>query len=223
MMFEDSNELLLKGSINAQCGFNYVADDCTDLVEYHIDTSYEFQERLSLLHFGENLSVRKPIGSNTVIFVGQDEAIFKQFLFLTKMWVDPSGERPLLPKDEGTVTMVSIYTSQEHGLIREISPQVLTKVNLQRSGQQYADQEAAIEVLRSPDKEPLTLDKSPFLVFFEYGENREGYWVYKTWSYNSRMPLMFSRLCIHPMTLSSCSTTVLAMQNSNPTASINTE
>jgi hypothetical protein len=28
-------------------------------------------------------------------------------------------------------------------------------------------------------KKPLTFDKSPFLVFFEYyGENQEGYWAY---------------------------------------------
>ena len=30
----------------------------------------------------------------------------------------------------------------------------------------------------NPDKKPLTLDKSPFLVFIEHGENREGYWAY---------------------------------------------
>ena len=30
----------------------------------------------------------------------------------------------------------------------------------------------------NPDNKPLTLDKSPFLVFFEYGENREGRWAY---------------------------------------------
>jgi hypothetical protein len=31
----------------------------------------------------------------------------------------------------------------------------------------------------TPDKKPLTLEKLPlFLVFFEYGENREGYWAY---------------------------------------------
>ena len=178
MTLEDSNKLVLEGGITAHCGFHYVADDGSDMVEYHIDASYAFQERLDLLPFGGNLSVQKPIGSNTVIFVGQDEAIFKQFLFLTKMWVGPSGERPLLPKDEGAGIMVSIFICREHGLIREINPEVLYEVNLQRAGRQYADQEAAIEVLGSPDKKPLTLDKSPFLVFFDYGENREGYWAY---------------------------------------------
>jgi hypothetical protein len=174
----ESNELELNGSITTNSGFNYVTDDGIDMVEYHVDASYEFDQRLHLLPFGGNLSVRKPIGSKTVIFVGQDEAIFKQFLFLTKMWVGPSGERPLLPKDEGTGTMISTFICREHGLIREISADMLTEVNAQRAGQQYADHDAAIEILGSANKRPLTLDKSPFLVFFEYGENREGYWAY---------------------------------------------
>ena len=52
------------------------------MVEYHVNGSYIFDERISVLPFGGNLSIRKPIDSRAVIFVGQDEAIFKQFLFL---------------------------------------------------------------------------------------------------------------------------------------------
>ncbi|KAI2512942.1 hypothetical protein MHU86_1488 [Fragilaria crotonensis] len=148
------------------------------MVEYHIDTSYAFEERLGLLPFGGNLSVRKPTDSKTVVFIGQDEAIFKQFLFLTKMWVGPNGERPLLPKDEGSGTMISAFICREYGLIRVVPPETLAEVNRRRIGQTYADPEAATEILGSPDKRPLTSDKSPFLVLFEYGENREGYWAY---------------------------------------------
>ena len=175
---EESNALVLDGNITAESGFSYKTDDGIDMVEYHVDSSYVFDERLSLLPFGGNLSVRKPVDSRAVIFVGQDEAIFKQFLFLMKMWVGPNGERPLLPKDEGTGTMISTFICREHGLIREISPEILAEVNLKRDGEKYADREAATEMQGSPDKKPLTLDKSPFLVFFEYGENREGYWAY---------------------------------------------
>ena len=104
---EVSNALILEGNIVTQCGFNYIAeDDGTDMAEYHIDASNKFEERLALLPLGGNLSVRKPLDSNSVIFVGQDEAIFKQFLFLTKMWVGPSGKQPILPKDEVTGTMI---------------------------------------------------------------------------------------------------------------------
>jgi hypothetical protein len=55
---------------------------------------------------------------------------------------------------------------------------VLDEVNEQRSGKVYADEEAAIEILGSSRKMPLTKTKSPFLLLFEYGENREGYWSY---------------------------------------------
>ena len=178
MTLEESNVLLFEGKIAPHCGYNYTTSDGVDMVEYHIDTSYAFEERLKHLPFGGNLSVRKSIDSKIVIFVGQDEAIFKQFLFLYKMWVGPNGERALLPKDEGTGMMISTFISREHGLIREITSDVLAQVNLRRAGQQYADQDAAIEIYGSPDKRPLTLDKSPFLVFFEYGENKEGYWAY---------------------------------------------
>ncbi len=131
-----------------------------------------------MLPFGGNLSVHKPIGSKTVIMLGHNKAICKQFLFFLKMWVGTSGERPLLSKDEGSGTMISAFVCCEHGLIRQISAEILDEVNAQQAGQHYADPEAAIEILGSSNKRPLTSDHSPFLLFFENGENREGYWAY---------------------------------------------
>jgi hypothetical protein len=72
------------------------------------------------------------------------------------MWVGPNGERALLPKDEGTGMMISTFISREHGLIREITSDILAQVNLLRAGEKYADQDAAIEINGSPDKRPLT-------------------------------------------------------------------
>jgi hypothetical protein len=99
--------------------------------------------------------------------------LFKQFfLFLMKIWVSPNGEQPLLPKDEGTSTMISTFIFREHGLIQEISPEILVEVNLKCDGEKYADSEAATKMQGNPDRKPLTLDsKSPFLVFFEYEES----------------------------------------------------
>ena len=106
----ESQELELNGSIVLNCNYKYIDDD-VDMVEYHIDASYVFEERLHLLpFFGGNLSVRKPLDAKTVIYVGQDEAIFKPFLFLTKMWVGPHGERPLLPKNEGSVIVILAFS-----------------------------------------------------------------------------------------------------------------
>jgi hypothetical protein len=153
---EESDALLLEGHIAAQCGFNYIADGI-DMVEYHSDPSYAFEERLALFPFGGNLvSIQKSIDSKTVIFVGQDEAIFKQFLFLTKRWVGPSGKQPLLPKDERTGTMISTFICRGYGLIRDISPQILAEVNLQRAGEQHEDEEAEIEMYSSPADKKTT-------------------------------------------------------------------
>ena len=51
-------------------------------------------------------------------------------------------------------------------------------MNIRRQGQKYADEEAAEDIYRTALKQPLVSDKSPFLVLFEYGENKEGYWNY---------------------------------------------
>jgi hypothetical protein len=133
-----------------------VTDDGVAIVEYHIDASIctFFAEQLRQLPLGGNLSVRKPIGTYTVLLVGQDEAIFEQFLFHSMMWVGPSGKQPLLPKDEGIEIMILAIICGEHGLTRTISQQVLDEVNFQRQEKQYADQEAAIEILGSAKKNP---------------------------------------------------------------------
>jgi hypothetical protein len=74
-------------SLAIDCGYNYVTDDGVAMVEYHIDTSIctLFEEQLCHLPLEGNLSVRRPISTNVVIFMGQDKAIFKQFLFHSKM------------------------------------------------------------------------------------------------------------------------------------------
>jgi hypothetical protein len=75
------------------------------MVEYHVDdgVDYEFHKRMTTdaVEFGGNLSVRRDPTSKPLIVFGQDECIFKQFLFMYKFWIGRKGERPLLPKDEG--------------------------------------------------------------------------------------------------------------------------
>ena len=148
------------------------------MVEYHVNSSTAFQTQMDNLPFGGELSVRKPLGSRVVVFVGQDEAIFKQFLFHSKMWTGPRGERALLPKDEGAGVMISAFISRELGLLREISDEKLMFINTNRLRDNYRDEEAAMEVYGTLKKRPLTKESLPFLVYFEYGENKEGYWDY---------------------------------------------
>ena len=117
--------------------------------------------------------------------------------------------------------MISAFICREHGLIRSLPPEILVQVNAQHAGQTYADPEAAVEILGIAEKRPLTADKSPFLVLFEYDKNREGYWAY------NNMVLQFKDAVdvlkvMHPSyDLCSCLTIALATQNNDRMASTN--
>jgi hypothetical protein len=126
--------------------------------------------------FGAHLSISRDTTKPIVIFVGQDEAIFKQLLFLLKMWMGPKGERILLQEDEGAGVMISSFICREYGLIQELDRCTLDSMNEIREGTRYADEEAAMEVFGSSLKPLLSVGKSPFLTYIDYGENKEGYW-----------------------------------------------
>ena len=76
--------------------------------------------------------MRKPADQPPVMIIGQDKAIFKQFLFVLKMWTGPNGERPLLPKDEEAGVVISSFICREHGILREIDERTLNFVNTNR-------------------------------------------------------------------------------------------
>ena len=130
------------------------------------------------LPMGGNFSVRRDANQPMVMMFGQDEAIFKMYLFNPKMWKGPNGQRPLLPKDEGLGIMLSAFVCREYGLIHEITDDLLQRVNATRAGKKYYDEEAAKEVYGDATKPEIKSDNLPFLTYFEYGENKEGYWNY---------------------------------------------
>ncbi|KAI2493895.1 hypothetical protein MHU86_20622 [Fragilaria crotonensis] len=173
-----SRELEAQDLVAKNCGYQYVCPvNQTEMVEYHVD-AIPSDEKLALGSYGGNVSVRRDCNKPIVMFIGQDEAIFKQFSFHSKMWTGPKGERPLLPKDEGAGVMISSFISREHGLIQELNDDTIHRINEIRQGARYADEEAAMEVYGSSLKPLLSTGKSPFLTFFDYGENKDGYWDY---------------------------------------------
>ncbi len=58
-----------------------------------IDSFTAFQTQMDNLPFRGELSDWKPLERRFLVFVGKDEAIFKQFLFHSRMWTGPQGER----------------------------------------------------------------------------------------------------------------------------------
>jgi hypothetical protein len=147
------------------------------MVELHVNSHPTFQERMNATtQFGGNLSVRMPRNTQPLICFGQDECIFKQFLFTGKAWIAQDGTKPVIPKDEGLGVMISAFVSREFGFGMILSEEDLQKVNEFRIGKKYSDDLAAIDKRGTSAKQPL--DSSPFVVQFEYGINSEGYWMY---------------------------------------------
>ena len=178
-----SKELEAQDIVAKNCGYQYVCPvNDTEMVEYHVDAipsdTRIDNQILALEAYGGNLSVRRDSNKPIVMYIGQDEAIFKQFSFLSKMWTGPKGERALLPKDEGAGVMISSFISREHGLIQELDEDTVHRINEIRQGAIYADEEAAMEVYGSSLKPLISTAKSPFLTYFDYGENKDGYWDY---------------------------------------------
>jgi hypothetical protein len=114
------------------------------------------------LPFGGNLSVCNSIDSKTAkVFVGHNDAV------------------PILIKDVGWSTWrtttatkgcghwhdnIKIHQSQAWTDQRDHFRHSSTN-NLRHADERYADQEAEIKIYGGPDKQPLTLDKSPILIF----------------------------------------------------------
>ena len=75
--------------------------------------------------FGGNLSVWMPPNTRPLIGFGQDECIFKQYLFTNKAWTTPDGQKPVIPKDEGLGVMISAFVSREFGFGMKLSDEDL--------------------------------------------------------------------------------------------------
>ena len=147
------------------------------MVEFHVDDHHSFQDNMnSSTPFGGNLSVRRPREKKPVVCFGQDEVILKQYCFTTKAWTSPTGQKAIIPKDEGMGVMISAFASREFGFGLQLTNDQLLRVNLARRGKKYSDVLAAKEVRGKADKPALV--RSPFVVEFEYGANKQGYWKY---------------------------------------------
>jgi hypothetical protein len=115
------------------------------MVEYHVDTSELFQERMNKeTSYGGRRSVRyeeEPM----LIILGHDETIIKQFALTVKGWVGPNGETAVVPKDDGAGIMLSAFRSREFGFGLEMSEQDLELVNEYQKDKNYQDEAAAKE------------------------------------------------------------------------------
>ena len=94
------------------CNPNKKYNDFFNWVEYHVDTLPQFQDILDKSgkkgNFGGWLIVRMKLRELPVICLGQDEAIFKHYIFTKKIFTH-KGKCRLVPKDEGCGIMISDF------------------------------------------------------------------------------------------------------------------
>jgi hypothetical protein len=153
------------------------------MVELHVDEIPDNEILTRINHecwFGGNLSVWKNNNEKPIFSFGQDECIFRQFIFTGSSWTGPKGEQGIIPKDEGNGLMILAFQSREFGFGFTLLPSEIEQVNKFRMEKRplYTEAESAIKVNGTAVKKPLV--NSPFVVIFEYGygAGKEGYWTY---------------------------------------------
>ncbi len=144
---DEALELEEAGRIPKHAGYHYNHPENGEaMVEYHVNTSNLFQERMSKeTTYGGNGSVRYDEEGRMLIIWGHDEAIIKQFTLTTKGWVGPNGETAIVPKDDGAGIMLSAFQCREFGFGLQMSEQDHALVNEYRKDKNYIDKDAAKE------------------------------------------------------------------------------
>jgi hypothetical protein len=170
--------------LNPEFGYTYfdiVSDQ--ERIEFHVDywnqiihTTTNANQQSIQQHKKPTTSIRVSSQARPLMIIGQDESVFAQYLLVSKTWIGPKGQRPLLPKTEGDGYMLPAFVSSEFGFGKEMTEAELAKVNDERRGMHktYIDTQAATEILKSIEKPLLT--ESPFVKYLYIGANNEGYW-----------------------------------------------
>ena len=74
----------------------------TTMFEFHVDEHDLLQAEANIKYeFGGTSSHFINPNDKKLILIGQDECIFQQYIMKGKKWVSPTGERALLPKNDG--------------------------------------------------------------------------------------------------------------------------
>jgi hypothetical protein len=143
------------------------------MVELHVDDFKQMDDANGLVR---NLNLHFPSHVKPLIIIGYYECIFKKYYLSKKHRVSPCGTWVLVSKDQGQVTIVSVFQSREFGFGFVMSPEQLQQVNNMRIGKKYKGDKAAFNRLRTSFKKDLL--KSRFIKEFEYGATNEGFWCY---------------------------------------------
>ena len=121
---EEATSLIHVGTVIEGDGYHYQDENGNFMVEFHVDCAECFHDRMNAdpsTPFGGKLSVRFPKDKKPLMIFGQDECIFKQYIFTRKHWQGRNGEVPLIPKDDGAGITLSAFQSREYSFSVELS------------------------------------------------------------------------------------------------------
>ena len=175
-------ELIDEGHLFNGEPHEYVDNEGMKRLEFHVDDCELFSDwndwpDEDSKRFGGCLSVRMPEGSKPLIIFGQDECIFKQYIFTKKSWMGPEGQTAMTPKDDRQGLMISSLVSRDYGFNLKMTTEQMKTVNQKRKGEKYKDIEAAVLKRGNADKQDLEI--SPFSRKIEYGNSKDRYWSYE--------------------------------------------
>ena len=118
-----------------------------------------------------------------LILFGHDVAIFNKNVFSGRGWAASDGTRKCYPKEDGVGVMVSALQLREFGWgFPPLTKDQVEKINAFRSKEEnkhYCDRDAAEQVRKTSEKKPFDEKSNPFLVWFNYGASKDGYWSYE--------------------------------------------
>ena len=117
--------------------------------------------------FGGWLRARMKLGEPQVIILGQDEEIFKHYLFFNNMWTH-KGKHRLVPKYEGYGVMILVFQYQVFSFRYTFTVPDLQTVNEYCAlHPKYVHVYTETTILRKTRKEPITMWRNYFCKKFE--------------------------------------------------------
>ncbi|CAB9524134.1 unknown protein [Seminavis robusta] len=167
-------------------GIAVTSTEGISLLEFHVDdvldsdTLPEVAESDDGSKFGGNHSLRPSPGDDRYMIWGQDEVVSNEKAMNSMAWYGTHGQQALRPKDLGASIMISGIVSREASWLPKPTCEQLLRINRNREGKTYVATEAAVAVLGSANKPPLTEDDIQFRAFrwhIQPGQNNDRYWT----------------------------------------------
>jgi len=149
-------------------GYQYTDEDTlVEMCEYHVDDAERFPVMVQLTELGAQFGglLSKRIGEkNTVIIIGQDEAVTHEKSMNPCSWSGSGGQQVMRPKSLGMSFHYSAFTSRQfHEWNPQPTSEQLTRINDNRIGSSYVAVDAANKVNGKATKENLKMENLGFV------------------------------------------------------------